>query len=375
MFKRFYDDLAKYLKPQKVLVIYGSRQVGKTTLLNQFLAKTDLKYKLDSGENVKTQNILSSQDFDKILDYIEGYELLVVDEAQHVPNIGMGLKIIIDQVPGIRIIATGSSSFELADTIGEPLTGRKRTLILFPISQLEFLDKYNRFELKEQLESFLVYGTYPEVATAKNKAEKAEVLEEIVNSYLLKDILSLEKVKGSAVILNLLKLLAFQIGSEVSLNELAAQLKLDVKTVARYLDLLEKSFVIISVNGFSRNLRSEIASKAKYYFIDTGIRNAVITQFNNLEDRNDVGQLWENFIFIERLKKRSYRKVLGRVYFWRTYSRQEIDIVEERQGKLFGFECKWSGQKTPSAPKDWLLAYPQASYQVINPKNYLEFVT
>lgn len=375
MIPRYYDDLNKYLHPQKVLVIYGPRRVGKTTLLNNFLKSIDLKYKLDSGDNIQTQNILSSQDFSQILEYIEGYQLYAIDEAQHVPDIGMGLKIIVDQKPDIKIIATGSSSFDLANTLGEPLTGRKLTLKLHPIAQLELLNQHNKLELKQKLPEYLVFGSYPEIITAKTKQQKIQLLEELVNAYLLKDILSMEKVKGSKPLLNLLKLLAFQIGQEVSLNELASQLSIDVKTVGRYLDLLEKTFVIINVSGFSRNLRSEITSKAKYYFYDNGIRNAVVSQFNNLENRNDIGQLWENFIFTERMKKKDYKNIYGSDYFWRTYNQQEVDLVEERDNKLHGFEFKWSPKKKMTAPKEWLSTYENATYQVINQKNYLDFIT
>lgn len=376
MLPRFYDKLEKLIKPQKVLVIYGPRRVGKTTLLKNYLDQTSFKYKLDTGDNIRTQQVLSSQDFSQILEYTQGYDLIAIDEAQNIPNIGMGLKIIVDQVPGIRVIATGSSSFDLAHQIGEPLTGRKNTVTLYPISQLELLRVANKHELKEKLHEFLIFGSYPEVITAKTNKEKIAVLEEIVNSYLLKDILSLEKVKGSKVLLDLLKLLAFQIGSEVSLNELANKLNIDIKTVGRYLDLLEKAFVIIRLGGYSRNLRSEVTSKAKYFFLDNGIRNGVILQFNSLDNRNDVGKLWENFIMVERLKKRSYRQIYANSYFWRLYEGQEIDLVEEKNGKLYGFECKWSAKKRFAPPKDWLTTYPQeASFTIITPDNYLDFVT
>lgn len=374
MLPRFYDKLEKLIRPQKVLVIYGPRRVGKTTLLKNYLNQTSLKYKLDTGDNIRTQQVLSSQDFTQILEYAQGYDLIAIDEAQNIPNIGMGLKIIVDQVPDIRIIATGSSSFDLAHQIGEPLTGRKNTVILYPISQLELLGTTNKHELKERLSEFLIFGSYPEVITAKNSKEKIAVLEEIVNSYLLKDILSLEKVKGSKVLLDLLKLLAFQIGNEVSFNELATSLNIDVKTVARYLDLLEKAFVITRLGGFSRNLRSEVTSKSKYFFLDNGIRNGVILQFNSLDLRDDGGKLWKNFIVMERLRKRSYRQIYANSYFWRLYEGQEIDLVEEKDGKLYGIECKWSIKKRFAPPRDWLVSYPKASFIVITPGNYLDFV-
>jgi len=372
MLKRHYE-LKNLIKKQKVLVIYGPRRVGKTILLQEFLKQTKLKYKLDSGDNIKTQQILSSQDFDQILEYAAGYELIAIDEAQLIPNIGMGLKILIDQIPGLMIIATGSASFALSQQIGEPLTGRKITKNIFPFSQNELLDKYNRHELRENLESFLIFGAYPECITSNTKQKKIAVLEEIANSYLLKDVLALERVKSSSVLIKLLKLLAFQVGSEVSLNELAAQVKLDIKTVDRYLDILEKGFVIKSLGSFSRNLRKELNRKYKYYFYDNGIRNSVISQFNSLADRNDIGALWENFLVMERLKKQAYAPIYANNYFWRTYDQKEIDWVEERDGKLFGFEFKWGNKKTKE-PKLWRETYDNAEYKVINRKNYLDFI-
>jgi len=371
---RIYANLGEYLKPNKVLVIFGSRQVGKTTLLEKFLSKIPLKYKLDSGDNIKTREILSSEDFSRIKEYVSGYELIAIDEAQRIPRVGQGLKIIVDQIKGIKVIVTGSSSFELAGQIGEPLTGRKRTLAMYPVSQLELKNIYNPYELKERLSKWLVFGGYPAVITAGAKDEKTEALEEIVNSYLLKDILELEKIKGSKIIIDLLRLLAFQIGSEVSLSELAGRLAIDYKTVGRYLDLLEKSFIIVNIRGFSRNLRKEINKKSKYYFIDNGIRNAVISNFNGLELRDDAGKLWENFIVIERLKVQAYKNIISNNYFWRTWDKKEIDWVEEREGKLFGYEIKWR-DKPVKAPADWLKTYAKSSFEVINKENYLEFIT
>jgi predicted AAA+ superfamily ATPase len=371
---RIYQDLNKYLKSNKALIIYGPRQVGKTTLLQNFLAATKLKYKLDSGDNIQTQHILGSQNFNLIREYAQGYELVAIDEAQRIKNIGLGLKIIVDQMPGIKIIATGSSSFELSGQVGEPLTGRKITLTLYPVSQIELSNLYNPYEIKNKLEEWLIFGSYPEVVAAANKTEKIKLLEEIVQAYLLKDILNLERVRSSKMLLDLLRLLAFQVGSEVSLTELARQIGIDYKTVARYLDLFEKSFVIYNLRGFSRNLRKEITKKSKYYFYDNGVRNAVISNFNKLELRNDTGMLWENFLFIERLKKRTYQSIYANNYFWRTWDQKEIDLVEEREGKLFGYEFKW-GRKSLKPPKEWGKAYPDSEFAIISQENYLEFIT
>lgn len=374
MFIRHYEPLENHLQPGKVLLIYGPRRVGKTTLLQTFLDKTSLRYKLDSGDNIRTQQVLSSQDFKQILPYAEGYDLLAIDEAQNIPNIGMGLKILVDQRPDMKIIVTGSSSFELAGQVGEPLTGRKKTLTLYPLAQSELLPVQNRFELKESLEEFLVFGSYPEVLLSETRQAKIETIMEIADSYLVKDILAFDRVRSSKTLLDLLKLLAFQVGSEVSVNEIGTQLGMDNKTIQRYLDLLEKAFVIVRLGGFSRNLRSEITSKAKYYFMDNGIRNSLIAQFNSLSQRNDVGQLWENFIFMERLKHRMYQSIYANMYFWRTYDQQEIDLVEERDGLLHGYEAKWSMKKAVNAPKIWGGAYPNATFTVITPENYQDFI-
>lgn len=374
MFKRSYEPLSSHLKAGKALLIYGPRQVGKTTLLQNFLKNTPLKYKLDSGDNIRTQQTLGSQDFPQILSYVEGYELLAIDEAQNIPNIGMAIKIIVDQMPNIRVILTGSSSFELAGQVGEPLTGRKQTLTLYPLAQAELLSSYNKFELRENLEDFLIYGSYPEVVLASTGKQKIDVIAEISNSYLIKDILAFDRVKNSKVLLDLLKLLAFQVGSEVSLTEIGTKIGVDYKTVQRYLDLLEKAFVIIRLGGFSRNLRNEITNKAKYYFLDNGIRNSLIAQFNGLSQRNDIGQLWENFIFIERLKHRAHQSIYANMYFWRTYNQQEIDLVEDRDGKLHGYEMKWSASKMPNAPHQWTEAYSNSSYEIITPDTYQKFI-
>ncbi|HPI37421.1 MAG TPA: ATP-binding protein [Ignavibacteriaceae bacterium] len=373
MIKRIFD-IANMIKPGKVLVIYGPRRVGKTTLLKDFLDKSKLKYKLDSGDNIRTQEIFNAQVFSEILPYAEGYELLAIDEAQQIKNIGMGLKILVDNLPDITIIATGSSSFELSQQIGEPLTGRKRTISLFPFSQEELLSLYNKHELKERLEEFLIYGSYPEVITAGNCNEKREVLVELVNSYLLKDIFTLERIKGTKQIFDLLKLIAFQVGNEVSLNELASQVKLDVKTVGKYLDLLEKAFILYKRGAFSRNLRNEITTKSRYYFWDNGIRNGIVLQFNSLSERNDTGALFENFFVIERLKYLHNNSIYRNLYFWRTYSGYEVDIIEEGDGKLLGLEVKFS-PRTKLKPNPFTSIYQNSSIELVNRENYLDYLT
>ncbi|MCK5455840.1 MAG: ATP-binding protein, partial [Melioribacteraceae bacterium] len=329
MIPRFYN-LDKLVKKGKVLLVFGPRRVGKTTLLTEFLQKNKLKYNSVSGDNISVANILNSRDFKQILDFAEGYDIIAIDEAQQIKEIGMGLKILIDNNPELIVIATGSSSFKLSQQTGEPLTGRKRTAILFPIAQMELLNQYNKFELKQKLDEFLIYGSYPEIVMEKSKKEKKQLLREFVDSYLLKDIFALENLRSPKQLITLLKLLAFQIGSLVSLNELASQLRMDIKTVQRYLDILEKSFIIKSLGGFSRNLRNELKNKNKYYFWDIGIRNALINQFNTLQDRTDTGFLFENFIVMERIKYNTYKDNFSDLYFWRNYAGQEIDLIEER---------------------------------------------
>ncbi len=370
---RVYEKLGKFLKPNKVLVIYGPRQVGKTTLVKNFLSTQKVKYRFETGDDIQIHEILGSQEKNKIVEYAQNYKLIVIDEAQKIKNIGIGLKLMVDHIPGIKIIATGSSSFELAGQIGEPLTGRKITLTLFPIAHSELKTIKNDYDLKKKHEEFLIYGMYPEVITAETKDEKRTFLNEIVGSYLLKDILEIEKVKNSKLLLDLLRLMAFQIGNEVSLSELGRQLGIDVKTVARYIDLLEKAFVLYNLRGFSRNLRKEVTKKSKYYFYDNGVRNALISNLNPLNLRNDVGMLWENFLVMERLKKQAYQKIDANNYFWRTWDQKEIDWIEEREGKLLGYEFKWKEQKVKK-PKEWLETYPNSEFHTITTKNYLEFI-
>lgn len=374
MLNRIYKPLDQFLEKNKVLVIYGPRRVGKTTLINQFLSTTALKYKIDSGDNIHVQEILSSSDFELIKEYCSGYQLIVLDEAQNIPNVGKGLKIIVDHIPGIFVIATGSSSFDLSNKIGEPLVGRQRILKLFPFSMLELSDEYNKVELGQRLEEFMIYGLYPEVITAKGKNEKSQYLHDLVNSYLLKDILALENIKSPKLLMDLLRMLAFQTGNEVSLNELANGLRIDIKTISRYIDLLEKSFILISLGGFSRNLRSEISSKKKYYFLDNGIRNGVVSAFNPVETRNDIGALWENFMVVERLKKKTYQNIYSNDYFWRTYSKKEIDLIEERDGKLFGFEFKWKDQRY-KIPAEWSKNYPDSKVELVSNQNFWPFIS
>ncbi len=369
-------SVLKYIKPNKVVVLYGPRQVGKTTFLhNEIIPYIDDKYLFLTGDDINTRKWLSSQDLNLLRQKIGSYKVLIVDEAQRVPYIGVNLKLIVDHIPDIRVIVTGSSAFDLANQIGEPLVGRKWQFEMFPLAQLELKSIENTIETEANLPMRLIFGSYPQVVTAENTEDKEKVLQSIVDYHLYKDIIEYEGIKKSQKIVDLLSLLAFQIGNNVSLNELADNLNINIRTVEKYLDLLEKTFVIKKVRGFSRNLRKEISKTNRYYFYDTGIRNAIIKNFNDLHLRNDVGQLWENYIFIERLKKRAYQDIYANFYFWRTWDKKEVDLIEEREGRLYGYEIKWNRKKNVKPPDLWLKTYKNAEWHLITPDNYLEFIT
>ena len=368
------ENLRKLIAPNKAVVIYGPRRCGKTTLLNKFLETTDQKYLFVSGEDIDVSEYLSSQSIIKLKNFVGDNKLLIIDEAQKIKNIGANLKLIVDHIPGVSIIATGSSAFDLAQNIGEPLTGRKYTLKLFPLAQLEIAQIEAPHETAANLENRLIFGSYPEVILAKGNNDRERYLKEIASSYLYKDILELDGLKHSDKIVRILQLLAFQIGKEVSLSELGTQLSMSKNTVERYLDLLEKTFVIYKLSGFSRNLRKEISKSSRFYFCDNGVRNVLINNFNMLNLRNDIGQLWENYAITERIKKQEYGELRSNNYFWRTYDHKEIDWVEEREGKLYGYEIKWKSAKS-KPPSDWLKTYKEAVFEVINHDNYLNFIS
>lgn len=357
----------------KVLIVYGPRQVGKTTLIEQYIDSYKKPYIYRTGDDIPFADEISKCDLRQLESKIPPNTLLVIDEAQKISNIGQALKLIVDKIDGVSVIATGSSSFDLLSETGEALTGRKNVVTLFPITVHEAINYFGAYDLPRYLDSFLIYGMYPSVLSSETNSEKADIIKEITHSYLLKDILDFDKVKNSKKIFDLLRLLAFQVGSQVSTSELATHIGVDKNTVANYLDLLEKSFVLFRLDGFSRNLRKEVSKMSKYYFYDLGIRNALIANFNDLEIRNDQGQLWENFILMERIKHNAYHNVVVNYYFWRTYDHKEIDLIEERGGRLHGYEFKWK-QSIVKAPKNWLETYANADYVVYTPQNYLDFI-
>jgi predicted AAA+ superfamily ATPase len=371
-----YNKIPELIKPNKVLIIYGPRRVGKTFILNKFLSEYKYKYLFVTGDDRVTRRLLENRNLSEIKSFIGNNDLFVIDEAQKVKNIGEILKLIVDQIPQIKVIATGSSSFDLSNKVGEPLTGRSITEVLYPVSQIELKNQISYLETVSSLEERLIYGSYPEVITLDTIDSKRSYLIELTDSYLLKDLMDLENTKSSNLLIDLLILIAFQIGKEVSLQELGNRLNISKNTVSRYLFLLEKAFVIINIRGYSSNLRKEVTQNSRYYFYDNGIRNALIRNFNPISLRDDIGQLWENFLFIERLKKQEYLNIYSNNYFWRTYDKKEIDLVESREGKLFGYEFKYSKSTIPTATsKEWLSTYPNSSLNVVTKENYLDFIT
>lgn len=365
--------LKELIEPGKAVLIFGSRRAGKTTLLERLIRNAGSGTLFVSGEDITVRNYLESQSIEKLRAFVGDHTLLAVDEAQYVDQIGLNLKLLVDHVPGLRIIATGSSAFGLACDTGAPLAGRQFTLRLHPLSQMEIGSIEKPHETASNLEMRLVYGSYPEVVLTPDITRRELLLRELVSSYLFKDIFQIESIRKPDRIVRLVRLLAFQIGSEVSMTELGTQLGMSKKTVDRYLDLLEKSFVIYSLSGFSRNLRKEISKSRRYYFWDNGIRNAAINNFNPLELRDDAGMLWENYIMSERLKHNEYTGRSAYPYFWRTYDRKEIDLIESSGPELHGYEIKW-GDKQVRPPRDWARSYPEATFQVINRQNYLSFI-
>ena len=374
------QNLKKLLLPNKVVVLAGARRVGKTTLIKKLIEELNSKNSLSqkillvNGDDIFERSFLESQSIQKLKDFIGQNKILIIDEAQYISQIGLNLKLIVDHIPDIKIIITGSSSLNIAGEIGEPLTGRKFDLRLFPIAQMELNLIENTAQTAANLENRLIFGSYPEIVITADIELKKRLLKEIVNSFLLKDILQVNGIKYSNKLISLLQLLALQIGQTISFNELGAQLGFNRKTIERYLDLLEKTYIIYRLQGFSKNLRKEISKNPKYYFWDNGIRNALIANFNPLHLRNDVGALWKNYIISELLKKDEYGNRMASFYFWRTYDKQEIDLIEIFQSEIFAYEIKWTRQKL-KPPAAWQKNYPQSHFNTITPQNYLKFIS
>ena len=371
---RFYENTdEKLLQKGKVFVLMGPRRVGKTEFIKRLISRFDGKVFSGTGDNLDLREVLSSQRLQRINSALGSYDLIFIDEAQRIPEIGYSIKLLIDSSPGKTIVLTGSSSFELSGQLGEPLTGRQKQKKLFPLSVVELHEQFGGMRVLEILDELLIFGSYPEVLNQDIGIDKTEYLHLLRDSYLLKDIFELENLKYSEKLFDILKLLAFQIGHEVSLNELANKIGIAKQSVERYISLLEKAFVLKRLGGFSRNLRNEITKSSRYYFLDNGVRNAIINNFNPIGSRNDIGMLWENFMVMERLKNQEYKRIFSNNYFWRTYDQKEIDLIEDRGGKLYAFEFKYGSTKV-KAPKQWKNAYPDSEFNLVTPDNFLEFL-
>ena len=368
------EKIINYLRPNKAVVLLGARRVGKTKLIQRIIDLVLEPYLFLNGDDQDTHALLANQskaNYERLLGDIR---LLVIDEAQEIPSIGNKLKLMVDTIDGIKIIVTGSSALDLNDNVGEPLVGRKMTFHLYPLSQAELSTNENYLQTTQQLANRLVFGTYPELEFLVTNNEKIQYLKEQVNSYLLKDVLAYEGIQKREKIVSLLRIIAYRIGSEISVESIGNELGISKNTVDKYLDLLSKVFIIHRVGGLSRNLDNEITKKAKWYFYDNGIRNALISNFNSLELREDQGQLWENYLIYERLKKQEYAMDYGSHFFWRTHSRQEIDWIEEKDGELKAYEFKWALQGKAKIPQAWQKGYPDASFEVVDRSNYMDFI-
>lgn len=356
----------------KAIIIIGARQVGKSTLLKMMLGeRKDVMWL--NGDDLDIQELFRNITSTRLQAVIGNNRIVVIDEAQRIPEIGLRIKLITDQMSDVQVIATGSSSFELSGKINESLTGRKREYQMFPLTFHEMVDNSSFIEEIRMVPHRMIYGYYPEVVS--NPGDENEILKELSNSYLYKDILSLDNISKPDKIVRLLKALALQIGSQVSYNEIGGLIGLDTKTVEKYIDILEKSFIVFRLSSFSRNLRNELKSSRKIYFWDMGIRNAVISNLSQVENRQDAGALWENFVIAERMKSLAYRDSFASSYFWRTRQQKEIDYIEEEDGHIRAFEIKWNPKKSNArCPEAFLTAYPDAEYKVISPENIEEFL-
>jgi uncharacterized protein len=357
----------------KVIILYGARQVGKTTLAKEILAAFGEEGGYYNCEVQSIKSALAKEEPALLMKFIGDKRIVIFDEAQHIPNIGRILKLLADTYPSLQVIATGSSSFSLANQTSEALTGRAIQFVLYPFSYAELSGLYDPFQRLAQLDNYLVYGLYPDIVQASEEDGRV-LLDELSSRYLYQDVLEFENLKRSDIIFRLLQLLALQIGSEVSLNELANTLQTNRRTIERYIDLLEQAFVIFRLRSFSRNLRKEISKGFKVYFYDLGVRNSIVQQYQPIESRADKGAIWENFLITERMKHLQQLQIRPNLYFWRTHQKEEIDFVEEYNGQLTGYEFKWKAQKNRT-PASFLESYPGSVLRIIDRENFEDFVS
>jgi predicted AAA+ superfamily ATPase len=368
------SQITNLIDSNKVILILGTRRVGKTFLINSIQKNYKSKLIFLNGEDFDVQEIIKNRSTSNYKRLVGDNKLIIIDEAQSIPEIGMALKLLIDTNPNLTIIATGSSSLDLMNKTGEPLIGRNYQFNLYPISQLELMSTENFLETKQNLEERLIFGSYPELINLVSNDDKRNYLQQLVQSYLLKDILSFAAIKHSDKIVSLLRLIAYQVGSEVSYNELGTQLGMSRLTVETYLDLLSKVFIIYKLPSYSTNQRKEVTKSSKWYFFDNGIRNAIINDFRIPTLRNDIGNLWENYLVSERIKSNKYLNKTKELYFWRNYNQQEVDLIEVRDGAIATFEFKYSGNKKIKQPLSFKTLYPESTFECINKDNYLDFV-
>ena len=365
-------QLVQYVFRGKIIMLSGARQVGKTTLIEMLLQKRKEKILYLNADETDVRELLTDTTSTSLKSIVGNHKIIFIDEAQRVKNIGITLKLFADQIKDVEVIVTGSSSFDLASEINEPLTGRKYEFMLFPLSFSEMVEHHGQLEEKRLLEHRLIYGYYPEIVT--KPGEEKELLKLLANSYLYRDLLTLEQIKKPVLLEKILRALALQLGSEVSYNEVAQLVNADQETVEKYIDLLEKSFVLFRLPAFSHNVRNEIKKGKKIYFYDNGIRNAIIGNFNLLISRNDTGALWENFLISERMKYLYYHNINVKRYFWRTVQQQEIDYIEEQERKLSAYEFKWNKKARAKFPKTFIRAYPDSETHLVTQGNFENFL-
>ncbi|WP_456377033.1 ATP-binding protein [Lutibacter sp.] len=369
--RKLLKNIRAQLYKGKAIILLGARQVGKTTLLQE-LAKQEENVLWINADNMEDRELFNQPSATRLKALIGNYKIVIVDEAQRIKDIGITLKLITDELKHIQLIATGSSSFELSNSINEPLTGRKYEYQLYPIAFGELVNQHNLLYEFKMLNHRLIYGSYPDVIN--NAGNEKEILQQLTSSYLYKDILEWNRIKKSDKIIKLLQAISFQVGNQVSYHELGQTVGLNSETVESYINLLEQSFVIFKLSSFSRNLRNELKKSHKIYFYDNGVRNSLIANYNPINLRNDVGALWENYLISERIKYCEYNKIYCNKYFWRTHARQEIDYIEEREGKLFAYEFKWNKNKKVKIPAAFKKAYDNCVFEVITTNNYETFI-